>query len=101
MSDRTSTSDGRTSAKDPRTDRADLGDARTDHITRRGISLLGRGIKRQRFLFWVSVFGSVLFGFMDTRLWGTVLIVVATVLTIWSMIYYLKRAVPEIRAKAR
>ena len=73
MSDRTSTSDGRTSAKDPRTDRADLGDARTDHITRRGISLLGRGIKRQRFLFWVSVFGSVLVGFMtvaDARVLG-------------------------------
>jgi CDP-diacylglycerol--glycerol-3-phosphate 3-phosphatidyltransferase len=47
------------------------------------------------------LYDSVLFGFMDTRLWGTVLIVVATVLTIWSMIYYLKRAVPEIRAKAR
>ena len=47
------------------------------------------------------LYDGVLFGFMDTRLWGTVLIVVATVLTIWSMIYYLKRAVPEIRAKAR
>ena len=47
------------------------------------------------------LYDGVLFGVMDTRLWGTVLIVVATVLTIWSMIYYLKRAVPEIRAKAR
>ena len=47
------------------------------------------------------LYDNMLFGFMDTRLWGTVLIVVATVLTIWSMIYYLKRAVPEIRAKAR
>ena len=47
------------------------------------------------------LYDGVLFGVMDTRLWGTVLIVVATVLTIWSMIYYLKRAVPEIRPKAR
>ena len=52
---------------------ADLGDARTDRITRRGFSLLGRGIKEQRFLFWVSVVGSVLFGFMtvaDARVLG-------------------------------
>jgi CDP-diacylglycerol--glycerol-3-phosphate 3-phosphatidyltransferase len=33
--------------------------------------------------------------------WGTVLIWVAAVLTIWSMIYYPKKALPEIRAKAR
>ena len=43
----------------------------------------------------------VLFGIMDTRIWGTGLIYVAAVLTIWSMIYYLRRALPEIRAKAR
>ena len=52
---------------------SDLGSARTDHITRRGFSLLGRGIKEQRFLFWVSVVGSVLFGFMtvaDARVLG-------------------------------
>jgi ATP-binding cassette subfamily B protein len=52
---------------------ADLGAARTDRITRRGFSLLGRGIKEQRFLFWVSVVGSVLFGFMtvaDARVLG-------------------------------
>ncbi|REK71072.1 ABC transporter ATP-binding protein [Aeromicrobium endophyticum] len=50
-----------------------MGDARTDRITRRGFSLLGRGIKEQRFLFWVSVVGSVLFGFMtvaDARVLG-------------------------------
>jgi CDP-diacylglycerol--glycerol-3-phosphate 3-phosphatidyltransferase len=41
------------------------------------------------------------FGFIDTRIWGTVLILVACVLTIWSMVYYLQRALPEIRAKAR
>jgi CDP-diacylglycerol--glycerol-3-phosphate 3-phosphatidyltransferase len=42
-----------------------------------------------------------LFGLVDTRTWGTVLILVAAVLTIWSMVYYLQKALPEIRAKAR
>jgi len=42
-----------------------------------------------------------LFGLIDTQLWGTWLLVVAAVLTIWSMVYYLQKALPEIRAKAR
>jgi len=42
-----------------------------------------------------------LFGVIDTQLWGTWLLVVAAVLTIWSMVYYLRKALPEIRAKAR
>lgn len=42
-----------------------------------------------------------LFGIIPTRLWGTWLIFAAVVLTIWSMVYYLQKAVPEIRAKAR
>ena len=42
-----------------------------------------------------------LFGLVDTRLWGTVAILGASVLTIWSMVYYLQKALPEIRAKAR
>ncbi|MEX8493501.1 CDP-diacylglycerol--glycerol-3-phosphate 3-phosphatidyltransferase [Sphaerotilus sp.] len=42
-----------------------------------------------------------LFGVVPTRLWGTVLILIAAVLTIWSMVYYLQKALPEIRAKAR
>ena len=42
-----------------------------------------------------------LFGVLDTRLWGTVLIWAAAVLTVWSMVYYLQKALPEIRAKAR
>jgi CDP-diacylglycerol--glycerol-3-phosphate 3-phosphatidyltransferase len=41
------------------------------------------------------------FGFIDTRLWGTWLMVVAAVLTVWSMVYYLRKAIPEIRAKAK
>ncbi|MCW2839680.1 MAG: transporter permease [Aeromicrobium sp.] len=42
-------------------------------MTRRGFALLGRGIREQRLLFWVSVVGSVLFGFMtvaDARVLG-------------------------------
>jgi cardiolipin synthase (CMP-forming) len=39
--------------------------------------------------------------FIDTRFWGTLLIYIAAVLTIWSMVYYLRKALPEIRAKAR
>ncbi|WP_280150509.1 CDP-diacylglycerol--glycerol-3-phosphate 3-phosphatidyltransferase [Piscinibacter sp. XHJ-5] len=47
------------------------------------------------------LFDGRLFGLIDTRLWGTMLIWIAAVLTIWSMIYYLQKALPEIRAKAR
>lgn len=63
--------DGETDPDDPMS--RDLGNARTDQITRRGFSLLGKGIREQRFLFWVSVVGSVLFGFMtvaDARVLG-------------------------------
>jgi cardiolipin synthase (CMP-forming) len=42
-----------------------------------------------------------LFGVIDTHWWGTMLIYAAAVLTIWSMVYYLQKALPEIRAKAR
>ncbi|MCW7541600.1 CDP-diacylglycerol--glycerol-3-phosphate 3-phosphatidyltransferase [Aquabacterium sp. A7-Y] len=38
---------------------------------------------------------------VDTRIWGRGLIYIATVLTIWSMVYYLQKALPEIRAKTR
>ncbi len=47
------------------------------------------------------LFDGALFGLIDTRIWGTGLIYLAAVLTIWSMIYYLRKALPEIRAKAR
>jgi CDP-diacylglycerol--glycerol-3-phosphate 3-phosphatidyltransferase len=47
------------------------------------------------------LFDGTLFGVVSTRLWGTVLILGAAVLTIWSMVYYLRKALPEIRAKAR
>ncbi len=42
-----------------------------------------------------------LFGLIDTRRWGSWLMVVAAVLTVWSMVYYLRKAIPEIRAKTR
>ena len=38
---------------------------------------------------------------VDTRVWGTWLIYVSAVLTVWSMAYYLRKAIPEIRAKVR
>ncbi len=44
---------------------------------------------------------AVLLGIVDTHLWGTVLIIVSAVLTIWSMVYYLQKALPEIRARVR
>lgn len=49
------------------------------------------------FLLW----DGPLFGFVDTRVWGTWLMWVAAVLTVWSMAYYLHKAIPEIRAKSR
>ena len=47
------------------------------------------------------LFDGMLLGQVDTRLWGTVLLNAAAILTIWSMIYYLRKALPEIRARAR
>ena len=47
------------------------------------------------------LFEGSLLGFIDTHFWGTVLIYISAVLTIWSMVYYLQKALPEIRAKAR
>ena len=45
------------------------------------------------------LFDGVLFGVIDTRLWGQILIWAAAVLTVWSMVYYLQKALPEIRAR--
>jgi CDP-diacylglycerol--glycerol-3-phosphate 3-phosphatidyltransferase len=47
------------------------------------------------------LYDGALFGVIDTRIWGTVLIYVSAVLTVWSMVYYLRKAIPEIRAKVR
>jgi cardiolipin synthase (CMP-forming) len=47
------------------------------------------------------LYDGALFGVVDTRIWGTALIWIAAVLTIWSMVYYLRKALPEIRAKVQ
>lgn len=35
-----------------------------------------------------------IFQLVDTHLWGTWLIYIAAILTLWSMVYYIKKAVP-------
>lgn len=47
------------------------------------------------------LYDGVLFGLIDTRVWGQWLIWIAAILTIWSMGYYLQKAVPEIRARVK
>jgi cardiolipin synthase len=42
-----------------------------------------------------------LFGVVNTHLWGTWLIWISAILTVWSMVYYLQKAIPEIRARAK
>lgn len=44
-------------------------------------------------LYWRPLFG------VSTKLVGTILIIVAAILTVWSMCYYLKKAWPEIQAR--
>jgi len=45
------------------------------------------------------LYDGVLFGLIDTRRWGQVMLWLAAVLTVWSMGYYLHKALPEIRAR--
>ncbi len=47
------------------------------------------------------LFDGMLFGMINTHVWGTWLIWVAAVLTVWSMVYYLQKALPEIRARVK
>ena len=47
------------------------------------------------------LFDGKLLGVVDTHVWGTWLIWVAAVLTVWSMVYYLQKAIPEIRARVK
>ena len=47
------------------------------------------------------LFDGVLFGAIDTHVWGTWLIWISAVLTVWSMVYYLQKALPEIRARVK
>ena len=45
------------------------------------------------------LYDGTVFGVIDTGVWGHVLIWISAVLTVWSMAYYLQKALPEIRAK--
>jgi CDP-diacylglycerol--glycerol-3-phosphate 3-phosphatidyltransferase len=47
------------------------------------------------------LFDGMLLGVIDTRVWGAVLIWAAAVLTVWSMVYYMQKALPEIRARVK
>ncbi|WBS01173.1 CDP-diacylglycerol--glycerol-3-phosphate 3-phosphatidyltransferase [Pseudoduganella sp. SL102] len=42
----------------------------------------------------------VIFGAVDTRFWGEKLLWLASVLTVWSMFYYLKKAWPLIKERS-
>jgi cardiolipin synthase (CMP-forming) len=46
------------------------------------------------------LYSDTLFGVIDTRYWGVWLLVIAAVLTVWSMFYYLRKAWPLIKEKA-
>jgi CDP-diacylglycerol--glycerol-3-phosphate 3-phosphatidyltransferase len=47
------------------------------------------------------LYNGLLFGTIDTLLWGKWLIWAAAVMTVWSMGYYLQKAIPEIRARVK
>jgi cardiolipin synthase (CMP-forming) len=47
------------------------------------------------------LYNGVLWGVIDTGLWGQWLIWISAVLTVWSMVYYLQKAIPEIRARTK
>ena len=47
------------------------------------------------------LFDGRLFGIIDTHVWGVWLIWIAAVMTVWSMVYYLQKALPEIRVRAK
>jgi len=47
------------------------------------------------------LFDGMLFGVINTHVWGVWLIWLAAIMTVWSMVYYLQKALPEIRAKVK
>jgi CDP-diacylglycerol--glycerol-3-phosphate 3-phosphatidyltransferase len=47
------------------------------------------------------LFDGLLFGVIDTHLWGVWLIWISAITTVWSMVYYLQKALPEIRARVK
>lgn len=46
------------------------------------------------------LFSGTLFGVIDTQYWGTILLYIAAILTVWSMFYYLRKAWPLIKERA-
>ena len=46
------------------------------------------------------LYHDVIFGAIDTHVWGEKLLWIASVLTVWSMFYYLRLAWPLIKEKA-
>lgn len=54
----------------------------------------------QMFAIVLLLLDSDVLGLFHTRVVGTWLIYIACALTIWSMIYYLKKSLPDIRAKS-
>jgi cardiolipin synthase (CMP-forming) len=47
------------------------------------------------------LYDGTLFGLVDTGIWGAWLIWASAILTVWSMVYYLQKALPEIRKRVR
>ncbi|HEX5697395.1 MAG: CDP-diacylglycerol--glycerol-3-phosphate 3-phosphatidyltransferase [Burkholderiales bacterium RIFOXYD2_FULL_59_8] len=47
------------------------------------------------------LFDGMLFGVINTHLWGVWLIWISAVMTVWSMVYYLQKALPEIRSRVK
>ena len=47
------------------------------------------------------LFDGMLFGVVNTHLWGVWLIWISAVMTVWSMVYYLQKALPEIRSRVQ
>ena len=47
------------------------------------------------------LFDGMLLGLIDTGIWGTWLIWASAILTVWSMVYYLQKALPEIRQRVK
>jgi CDP-diacylglycerol--glycerol-3-phosphate 3-phosphatidyltransferase len=47
------------------------------------------------------LYDGVLLGTIDTHVWGVWLIWISAVMTVWSMIYYLQKALPEIRSRVK
>jgi CDP-diacylglycerol--glycerol-3-phosphate 3-phosphatidyltransferase len=47
------------------------------------------------------LYDGVLFGVVNTADWGLWLIWASAVLTVWSMVYYLQKALPEIKARSK